>query len=104
MNEREADERYTRLVANVAEARDLLTEAGDDHGEDGWQQFDADLTAHDAYGLKRLLCADEGMGSFNDVEIHPGDDMAEVNRSFESLRTTMYADAHALLAEFERGH
>lgn len=109
VDDREADERYRRLVSNVAEARDLLTRVGEGHWASWMQAVHADLMARDAHGLTRLLRAYGGMGSFNDVVIHPvngnavGHDECDlINQSLASLRTAMHADAQALLHDFER--
>jgi hypothetical protein len=109
VDEREADERYTRLVSNMAEARDLLKRAGEGHWATWMAAVHADLTARDAQGLTRLLRAYGGMGCFNDVVIDPvngnavrHDDCDLINTSLASLRTAMHTDAQALLHDFER--
>lgn len=109
VDEREADEWYTRLVANVTAARELLTQFGEDHWASWMAAVHGDLTARDAHGLKRLIGAYGGMGSFNDVVIHPvnghsvaEDDIDRANRSLAGLRTVMYTDAKALLHDLER--
>ena len=69
----------------------------------------AELLSHDAHGLKRLLSAYGGMGSFNDLVIHPvnghcvaKDEVDRVNHSLAELRSGMYADAKALNDDFQR--
>lgn len=109
MDEHEADERYTRLVANVADARELLERFGEDHWAKWMTSVHAELNAQDAQGLTRLLGAYGGMGTFNDLVIHPvnghpvaEDDIDRINRSLAGLRTAMYSDAKALLHDIER--
>lgn len=107
MHEREADERYTRMLANVAQARDVLLHIGEDHWGRWMEDVHAELVSHHARGLTRLLGAYGGMGSFNDFVVDPVNghqvgDFDRVNRSPAVLRTAMYIDATALVHDFER--
>lgn len=72
MDSSEAEDRVDRLLAGLDEAITLL----DQHGESHWAQWmgtvGAEVQMQDAHGLRRLLQADGGMGSFNDVQLtHP---------------------------------
>ena len=85
MDSSEADERVGRLLAGLDETITVLQ-------------------MHDAHGLRRLLHAYGGMGSFNDVVLthlngHPIDPSQEpsVNERLDALRSSMYSDATALL-------
>lgn len=103
------DDRFARLVANVAAARDLLEGAGEEHWARWAGETHRALVAHQTNGLARLLQAYGGMGSFNDVLIHPMNghrvvqgDCDRTNRELEHLRSAMYDDATAMLREIER--
>jgi hypothetical protein len=106
---READERYARLLANVSEVRELLTQMGEDHWANWMAAVQSELAAHDGHALNRLLAAYGGMGSLNDVYIHPinghpvvDDDVDSVNRALADMRSAMHDDATALLHELEQ--
>ena len=109
MDRQEADERYDRLLENVAAVRDLLQRVGDDHWGGRMATVYAELGALDEYGLTRLLGAYGGMGSLNDLVIHPvnghsipKDEVDLVNGSLDALRTALYADATALNNDLKR--
>jgi hypothetical protein len=93
MDAREADERYTRLVADLGTLHDFLERVG----IASWAQWLGSslqqIAAHDGNGLAHLLRAYGGMGSFTDLELPSA--MAE-------LRTRVFVDATALLADLER--
>lgn len=104
MDPAEADERYDRLVATLTETRALLDAAG----ESAWSRWaarvQAEVEAHDAHGLRRLLGAFGGMGSVNDLVLTPvnghtvaPDEVHAVNRTLMGLLDTAYGDASALL-------
>lgn len=108
MDEAEADIRFRRLLAAVESTRRMLTAAGEDHWA-GWMDgAHRDLEAHDANGLRRLLDAYGGMGSFSDLVIHATNGDADsasvrhINEELDRLRTSIYSDAAALLRDFER--
>lgn len=71
MDRQEADERYARLLENVAAARDLLNRVGEDHWSSWMATAYAELRSLDAYGLTRLLEAYGGMGSLSLLPLHP---------------------------------
>ena len=68
----------------------------------------AEIQRNDANGLRRLLQAYGGMGSFNDVVLthqnsHQIATMQErmVNERLAALRSSMYSDATALLHDLD---
>ena len=82
------------------------------HGADFWADWpEADarrIAAGDVHGLKHLLQAFGGMGSFNDLFIHSvnGDPISDsdalaVNAELDRLRSSIYDNAKALLRESE---
>lgn len=86
----------------------MLTAAGEDHWARWMDEAQRDLEAHDANGLRKLLDAYGGMGSFSEVVLHPTNGDADsasvrhVNEQLGRLRTSIYSDAAALLRDFER--
>lgn len=110
MDQDEADQRYSRLLSNLVIARDLLHGAGVGWWSDWLTTVHAEISAHDAHGLRRLLGRYGGMGGFNDLVIHPLNghavheaDVDRVNRSLDELRSALHADATALLSDLRRG-
>lgn len=100
MDGRDAAERYTRLLTNVAEVRDLLIQVGEGYWAARMANVCADLSAHDAHGLTRLLNAYGGMGGFGDLVLHPFSgheidegDIDRLNQLLASLRSQMYTTA-----------
>lgn len=103
MDQHEADERHARLLTNVAAARDLLECVGEDHWSRWMSTVHTELASGDAHGLTRLLGATGGMGSLNDLVIHPMNghtvpegELDHVNRSLVELVSSALADARAL--------
>lgn len=90
LDAREADERYDRLVADMATAADRLERAGMHHWARWVARARVKVVAGDSRGLSDLLAAYGGMGSFNDLYLDP---------ETERLRSTMYDDAAALLRD-----
>lgn len=108
MDSSEAHERVDRLLAGLDDGAGLL----DQHGEIHWAQWmrtvRAEIQRNDAHGLRRLLQAYGGMGSFNDVVLthlnsHQIATMQErmVNERLAALRSSMYSDATALLHDLD---
>jgi len=103
MDANEAEDRARRLLSGLDETITLL----DQHGESHWVRWmratRAEVQAHDAHGLDRLLQAYGGMGSFNDVvlthlnghQIDPNEEPS-VNERLDALRSSMYENASAL--------
>ncbi len=109
MDEIEAHRRHGRLVDAVAETRELLVALGEDHWGNWMDAVDRELRAHDAHGLTRLVRALGGMGSFNDLVIHPinghhieAEGVSEANDKLRTLQSRMYQGACALLHDLER--
>lgn len=84
----------TALISALAELSSLLRQ----HDEEHWASWiESDLRrigAGDFLGITHLLSAYGGMGSFNDLVIHPGNghkvdsaDIGRVNASLSSLRS-----------------
>ncbi len=57
--------------------------------------------AGDANGLRYLLGAYGGMGSFNDVMVYARSGGYQ-DREFDRLRDSIYSDAKSLLRDFDR--
>ena len=109
MDRQEADERHVRLLRNLAAARDLLNSVGEDHWSGWMTTVHAELGSLDAHGLTRLLQAYGGMGSLNDLVIHPVNghsipdaDVDRVNHSLAALRAALHEDATALRNDLGR--
>jgi len=109
MGPSESDNRCEVLVASATELVSLLREFQADPL--------ADLVAHglelveagDGHGLDRILALRGGMGSLNDLVIHPLNhhpitdaNAEEVNDRLRTLRSTVFATALALQRELER--
>jgi hypothetical protein len=93
MDDREADERYNRLVADLGTLQQWLADRDVSPWADWLQSSRQQIMAHDGNGLSHLLGAYGGMGSFNDLQISP---------AMQRLRTRIYDDAQALLTDLER--
>ncbi len=108
VQEREADERYDRLMVDLKSTCKLLMRYGERHWSDWMDSVRREIEAHDAHGLTRLLQAYGGMGSFNDVYLHPPDAQggrateSRDNDLLEELRSQIWADATALLKALDR--
>ena len=93
MDDREADERYNRLVADLGTLHQWLEEDGQSLWADWLGSSLQQIMAHDGNGLSHLLRAYGGMGSFNDLQM---------SGAMQRLKTRIYSDATALLADLER--
>ncbi|WP_236790627.1 DUF4911 domain-containing protein [Amycolatopsis sp. GM8] len=87
----------------------LLDDADEQHWSRWFRAARRDLSNRDAYGLRRILQAYGGMGSFNDLVIHPRnghtispDEARQVNERLDTLRTQIYRVAHQLRREQPR--
>lgn len=95
-----------KLVALLMAAQSLLAQYGEKHWS-SWLENDARLIRNlDLYGVEHLLTAYGGMGSINDLVIHPTNghkikdsDVASANEKFEILRTKIYSLAKRLAME-----
>ncbi|WP_299053183.1 hypothetical protein [uncultured Nocardioides sp.] len=106
MDEREADERYARLLTALVDARDLLERAGEARWAQWLARVETEVRAHDAHGLRRLRGAFGGTGSLNDLVLTPvnghtvaPDEVHAVNRTLMGLLDAAYGDASALLRD-----
>jgi hypothetical protein len=93
VDEREADERYTRLVADLSTLHEWLEAVGESHWARWLDSARQQIVAHDGNGLTHLLRAYGGMGSLNDLPM---------SRSMSVLKARAYDDATALLADLVR--
>jgi hypothetical protein len=110
VEEREASERYDRLLANLVATRELLATYQENHWLTWMEAVHREVRAGDGHGLARLLQAYGGMGSFNDVYLHPSsaevitqDQLRRDNDRLEKLRSQMWSDATALRQSLNRG-
>ena len=99
----DGSDRSARLLANVEQTRELLARVGEGHWESWMGAARRELIAHDAHSLDRLLGAFGGMGSFNDLVVHPinGHNVTDaeakaVNIELDRLRDALYEAATAL--------
>lgn len=91
------------LFGSVERVSELLRDVSDEQWQSWIDAVHRELMAHDARGLDRLLSGYGGMGSFNDLVIHPvnghsaGDaDVDAINSELARLRSEMYEDGWAL--------
>jgi hypothetical protein len=108
MDSSEAEERVERLLARLDEGIALLAQHGESHWARWMRTVRAEVQLFDAHGLRRLLQAYGGMGSFNDVVLthlngHQIDPKQEriVNERLNALRSSMHSDATALLHDLD---
>lgn len=104
----EANERVERLLGCLDEVITLLAQSGERRWADWMRTVRAEIEQKDAHGLRRLLQAYGGMGSFNDLVLSPADGLAAgsgegraINVRLDTLRSTMYSDITALLRALE---
>ncbi len=102
------DDHFDRLVRSMNELETLLGDVGEDFWRD-WIRKDLTKIKHgDPYALDHFLGAFGGMGSFNDLIIHPvnGHEISEekadsVNRRLGVLRSKAWASAKAMQRELD---
>ena len=94
------------LTADLDSLLVLLHDADEQHWSRWFRAARRHVNNRDAFGLERILQAYGGMGSFNDLVIHPQnghtispDEIGEVNERLETLRTRIYGAAHQLRRE-----
>lgn len=100
---------HAALLSSADDAAALLRRHGADHWA-RWVEADVDRIRHgNPVGVDHLLTAFGGMGSLNDVNIHPanGHDVAEadvdqVNRRLASLLQQVSHHARAVKRELDR--
>lgn len=93
MDEREADERYNRLVADLSTLHQSLDSVGESHWAHWLDSARRQILDHDGNGLTYLLRAFGGMGSLNDLP---------TSRSMRVVKARVYDDATALLADLNQ--
>lgn len=97
MNKRE------QLLDLLSEAETLLRRYGEEHWA-SWLHRDANLLrSGDGFGLEHLMTAFGGMGSFNDLMLHPlnghrirEDETRAVNDRLDQLRSGIFSVADEL--------
>ena len=103
MSDPQPDAAQAELLADLAELVTLLRDVGEDHWA-AWMESDrARIADGQPDGLTHLLSAYGGMGSFNDLVIHPanGHDLpanlaSSTNDKLRSLRSHTWINATAL--------
>ena len=97
------EEVYAELLSSAEALSELLRSYGRQHWADWLAQDREHIQRGDAYGIDHLLRAYGGMGSLNDVLIHPvnGDDIAlkdvdAVNARIRELRSRVYDAARRI--------
>jgi hypothetical protein len=109
MGEEDFDQRYQQLLEALADLVALLRE----YGESAWAAWlDRDrqwIQRGDAYGLEHLLGAFGGMGSLNDLLLHPAnghpvapDRIDLINNQLQALRGQCWRLATDLRHELNR--
>lgn len=103
MTDDEFDVRLEALRSAVSKVVDLLNEFGDDHWSTWFADVEQRLERHDPDAFDRASMAFGGMGSFNDVVIHPingdavpSDRIATVNERLDELRNVIGREAREL--------
>jgi hypothetical protein len=109
MAEADFDAQYDRLLANLDGAVALLRAYAKGHWADWLESDRAKIAGGDRYALDHLLSAFGGMGSLNDLVIHPvnGDPIEEVdvdpvNRRLHGYRHEIWSAATAMKRELNR--
>lgn len=93
------------LIENLSETAALLRRCGEKHWS-SWLERDAErLRRCDSEGIRHVLSAFGGMGSFNDLLLHPmnGDSIAEseveaLNKLLDERRGRIYSLAKQISA------
>lgn len=100
------DERFDRLLTNMDRLAALLSGCGETHWAEWIQRDSEKIGRHQRHGLDSLLSTFGGMGSLNDVLVHPvnghpidPNEIDRVNEELGALRSAVYSDASALRRE-----
>ncbi len=103
MTDDEFEVRLGVLRSAVSKVVDLLNESGDHHWSTWFADVEQRLERHDPGAFDRASMAFGGMGSFNDVVIHPinghavaSDRIAAVNERLDELRGLIGREAREL--------
>ena len=103
------DRHFTAFLSAASEASALLRRFGEDRWA-GWLETDAARIGRgDRYGLDSLLTAFGGMGSLNDLVIHPlnghqvaVDEVDTVNQRLSALVGELWRHASEMRRELDR--
>lgn len=100
------DERFERLLTELDDLEGLLTAHGERRWAESISRCSTEIRRFQRHGLDSLLSFFGGMGSLNDLIIHPvnghsvsPDEVSSVNRHLEELRSAIYEDGSALRRE-----
>lgn len=100
------DDSLKLLLAELSDLAELCTDVGEHHWTTWANTTAHKLHNHDATALQRLTGAFGGMGSLNDLVIHPvnghnvsAGDVANVNERLDALRSQIYDRAIELRTE-----
>jgi len=92
------------LLPILAEMLLILERVGEEHWRVWVLERRAEIESWDEQGVRRLLGGYGGMGSFNDIVIHPLnghslalDEVAATNDRFDRLRSEAYRHAQELI-------
>ena len=104
------DVQVAELRGDLVDCVDLLQHAGEEHWADWLRGTVTRLDAFDRRAFERVFGAFGGMGSFNDLVLHPmnGHDLGEseidvTNEKLARLRSSIYRTANELRRELDRG-
>lgn len=100
--------RIQRITGALSELADMLHTVGEEE-LGGWARDCLGLVGRgDAHGLRRVRGAFGGMGSFNDLVLHPmnghriaPDEVSALNERLDVLRGRLHEDVTAILRELD---
>jgi hypothetical protein len=96
----EADERVDRLLAGLNAVINMLDQHGESHWAGWMRSVRTEVQVHDAHGLRRLLQAYGGMGSFNDLVLaHLNGHQIDPTQEITSQRASRRAEVVAVLGD-----
>ncbi len=100
------DTRIVQLIDLIDETKRLLRTYGEERWAAWLERNERFIRNRNFYGIEQLLSGYSGMGSFNDVVIHPSNrhriqahEVAHVNEHFQELKDKMYMLADELRRE-----
>jgi hypothetical protein len=103
------DREYRKLLEALDRAVALLRDCSVDFWADWLESDRRKIAEGDRYALEHLLMAFGGMGSFNDLVIHPLSghvvddvDVDRVNRELTTHRSEIWSAAKAMKRELDR--
>jgi hypothetical protein len=102
------DDHLNHLVRSMKQLETLLGDVGEDFWRDWIRKDLTKIERGDRYALDHFLRAFGGMGSFNDLTIHPAnghkiskDNAASVNHRLGVLRSQSWSSAKAMQRELD---